>query len=65
MFILFRKMPKVKEKRKHITKNASEAPTKVKKRKKSKKKTKEKKNGMSNKNCEKSIFINIVHSVCF
>ena len=65
VFILFRKMPKAKEKRKHITKNASETPTKVKKQKKSKKKTKEKKKDTSKKNCEKSIFINILHSVCF
>lgn len=58
-------MPKANEKRKHITKDAAEAPTKVKKQKKSKKKVKEKKKDTSKKNCEKSIFIYVVHSVCF
>ena len=45
---------------------AAEAPARVKRRKKSKKETKEKKKKtMSKINCEKSIFINAVYSVCF
>ena len=70
-------MPKVKEKTKHISKDAAEAPAKDKKRKVSKKRTKDKKRKVSKKRtkdkkkatskiiCEKSIFINAVLSVCF